>query len=75
MYWCVEFGELICDIGIKKENFEQMYLMIDFSNLFLDVWWYVDEKLKDVLIDLRKCYEWVLSNGIFKLGEIESYFY
>lgn len=74
-HWCAEFGESICDIGTKKENLEQTYPTIDFSNLPPDVWWYVDEKLKDVLTDPRKCYEWVLSNGTFKLGETESHFH
>lgn len=51
-----------------------MYLMFDFSDLLLNVWWYVEEGLKEQLMDQKKCYEWLVINGIFLLGEIDEYF-
>ena len=66
---CGEIGDSICDIGRMKENLVEMYPAIDFSCVPLKVWWYVDEKLKDQLTDPRKCYEWVLNNGTFQVGE------
>lgn len=73
-HWCGEIGESICDIGNTRDSLQKMYPKIDFSNLPQSVWWYVDEKLKDQLTDPRKCYEWVLNNGTFKLGETEDHF-
>ena len=69
---CGEIGESICDIGRMKENLVELYPTIDFSSVPSDVWWYVDEKLKDQLTDPRKCYEWVLNNGTFYLGETST---
>ena len=73
-HWCAERGESICDIGTTKIELEKIYPMIDFSNLPPDVWWYVDEKFKHEQTDPRKCFEWVLSNGTFKLGETDNHF-
>lgn len=73
-HWCAERGESICDIGKTKESLEKLYPTIDFSDLPLGVWWFVDEDLKDQLTNPRKCYEWVLNNGTFKLGETDCHF-
>lgn len=66
---CAEIGESLCDIGTKKENLVKMYPSIDFNNLPSNVWWFVEEKLKGQLTDPKKCYDFVLNNGTFKLGE------
>lgn len=72
-HWCAERGDSICDIGSTKDILEKMYPAIDFSNLPPNVWWYVDEKFKGQLTDPKKCYQWVLNNGTFKLGETDGH--
>lgn len=73
-HWCGERGESLCDIGNTRDSLERMYPTLDFSELPPNVWWYVDENLRDQLTDQRKCYEWLLNNGTFLMGETDDYF-
>lgn len=73
-HWCGEWGEYLCDIGNTKDSLEKMYPMLDFSDLPENVWWYVEKSLKDQLTDQRKCYEWIVTNGTFLMGETDEHF-
>lgn len=73
-HWCGERGESLCDIGNTRDSLERMYPTLDFSELPPNVWWYADENLRDQLTDQRKCYEWLLNNGTFLMGETDDYF-
>lgn len=73
-HWCGERGESVCDIGNTKDSLQNMYPMLDFSDLPENVWWYVEESLKDQLTDQRKCYEWIVTNGTFLMGETDQHF-
>ena len=73
-HWCGERGESLCDIGSTRYSLEKMFPMLDFSNLPSNVWWYVEESLKDQLTDQRKCYEWILNNGTLLMGETDDHF-
>lgn len=73
-HWCGERGESLCDIGNTRDSLEKMFPMLDFSDIPANVWWYVEESLKDQLTDQRKCYEWILNNGTFLMGETDDYF-
>ena len=73
-HWCGERGESLCDIGNTKDCLEKMYPMLDFSDLPPHVWWHVEEGLKDQLTDQKKCYEWLVTNGTFLLGETDEHF-
>lgn len=73
-HWCGERGEHLCDIGNTKDSLQKMYPMLDFSDLPENVWWYVEERLKDQLTDQRKCYEWIVTNGTFLMGETDEHF-
>ena len=73
-HWCGERGESLCDIGNTKDSLQNMYPMLDFSDLPENVWWYVEESLKDQLTDQRKCYEWIVTNGTFLMGEADQHF-
>lgn len=73
-HWCGERGESICDIGSTRDNLQKHYPMLDFSDVPPNVWWYVEEDLKDQLTDQRKCYARLLSNGTFLMGETDGHF-